>query len=196
MAFLRVRYNSPVVLSFSLLCVLVQVIGTISGGFVRRYFAVGGTIYWGWPVNWFQLFSHVLGHASWTHLTGNLAFILLIGPMLEEKYGSARMLMMIVVTAPVVAILNAMLFDTGLYGASSIVFMMIALTSIVSVNQNEIPITFMLVVLIFVGRELISAFGTDGISQSSHMFGAAVGFAFGYLWRPEETSQIPSTQGL
>ncbi|MGI8908494.1 MAG: rhomboid family intramembrane serine protease [Candidatus Sumerlaeaceae bacterium] len=182
MPLMRIRYNAPAVLSFSLICVLVQLLAMFSRTFVMSYFSVGGTLYWSHPLEWFRLFSHVLGHGSWQHLTANLALILLLGPMLEEKYGSGRMLMMILGTAFVVALLNAMLFNTGLFGASSIVFMMIGLTAVVDIRGGEIPLTLVLVALIYVGGELISGFSPDGISQSAHLFGAATGLGFGYLW--------------
>ena len=180
---MRVRYNSPTVLTFSLLCVLVQLVSIFSRMVAMRYFAVSGTIMWSWPLDWFRMFSHVLGHASWQHLTANLALILLLGPLLEEKYGSSRMLIMILCTAFVVALLNAIFFDTGLYGASSIVFMMIGLNSVVGLRHGDIPLTLALVALIYVGGEMLSGFRNDGISHSAHLFGAATGSAFGYLWK-------------
>lgn len=180
---MRVRYNAPTVLTFSLLAVLVQLAGIFSTAFVLRFFAVGGVLSWSDPLEWFRLFSHVLGHGSWPHLTANLALILLLGPMLEEKYGSGRMLAMLLITALFTALMNALLFDSGLLGASSIVFLMIGLASVVDIRRAEIPLTFVLVALIYLGRELISAVGEDEISQTGHLFGAAAGIAFGYFWR-------------
>ena len=40
------------------------------------------------PMTYVRLFTHVLGHVDWEHFIGNMMYILLLGPMLEEKYGS------------------------------------------------------------------------------------------------------------
>ncbi|MDY4507258.1 MAG: rhomboid family intramembrane serine protease [Candidatus Faecousia sp.] len=35
-----------------------------------------------------RCFTHVFGHVGFDHFLGNAMCLLLIGPMLEEKYGS------------------------------------------------------------------------------------------------------------
>ena len=37
----------------------------------------------------FRLFSHVIGHAGWSHFHGNIIHILFMGPGLEAGFGSA-----------------------------------------------------------------------------------------------------------
>src|SRR5690606_7297070 len=78
---MRLRYNAPVVLTFALLAILILMLNaSIMPRLSPRYFALGSTVDWGSLADWFRLFSHPLGHASWTQLTGNLAFVLLLGP--------------------------------------------------------------------------------------------------------------------
>lgn len=130
---------------------------------------------------YFRLFSHTIGHASTEHLMGNLAFILLIGPIVEEKYGSRKLLVMIVSTALVTALLHLMFFDYGLLGASGIVFMLILIVSLVNFRNREIPLTFILVVIIFIGKEVLNSFENDGVSHFSHIIGGIVGAVFGFV---------------
>ncbi len=40
------------------------------------------------PMTWIRMFTHIFGHADWSHLIGNMSYLLLLGPMLEEKYSS------------------------------------------------------------------------------------------------------------
>ena len=40
------------------------------------------------PLTYLRMFTHSIGHRDWDHLVGNFLYILLIGPMIEEKYGS------------------------------------------------------------------------------------------------------------
>ena len=136
------------------------------------------------PLTWFRAFSHVFGHSGWQHFLGNMSMILLLGPMLEEKYGSGRIVSVIAITALVTSVVNALFFPgVGIMGASGVVFAFILLTSFTEFREGEIPLTFILVAAIYVGQELIAALvSSDNISQLSHILGGGCGAAFGYAW--------------
>lgn len=174
---LRIRYNAPVVLTFSLAATVVTLLGE---WIVQQLFTVPGHMAWGDPLAYVRLFTHVLGHAGFQHLLANLAIILLIGPLLEDKYGSGDLATMIALTALVTGVLNVALFSTGLLGASGVAFMMILLASLINFRHGELPLTFVLVVGLFVGQELIAMFEKDRISQFAHLVGGACGAAFGF----------------
>jgi membrane associated rhomboid family serine protease len=127
-----------------------------------------------------QLFIHVIGHADWNHLFGNFSFILLVGPILEEKYGSRDLLLMILVTALLTGLLQVTFFQHSLMGASGIVFMLILLSSFTNA-KGGIPLTFVLVVVLFLGKEVVSSFGEDNVSQFAHIIGGVMGGIFGFL---------------
>ena len=98
-----------------------------------------------------RLFTHVLGHQGWSHFFGNATYLLLLGPMLEEKYGSNRLIKVIAITAVITALVNYIFFPgVGLCGASGVVFAFILLTSFTGFRNGEIPITFILVVVSYV----------------------------------------------
>lgn len=182
---MKIRYNAPVVLSFSLLCFGIFVLCVFLPPLRGLFLVPGGSGFsFSQPVNAFRLFSHALGHASWDHLFGNLAFILLLGPILEEKHGSGRLLMMIVLTALATGLMNALLFSTALMGASGVVFMMILLVSITNIRAGEIPLSFILVALIYVTRELLMGLADDQIAHSAHLVGGACGALFGFAASP------------
>ena len=183
---MRIRYNAPVVLSLTLLATAVLVIDHLSGGaIIPRYFVT----YPGFRgpgssglVSALRLFSYVLGHQGWVHLMANFSFILLIGPVLEEKYRSGPLLVMMLVTALVTGVLNALFFHTGLMGASGIVFMLILLSSFSNIRSGEIPLTFVLVLVLFLAKEVLAAFGQDNISQFAHVIGGLCGSLFGFVF--------------
>ena len=77
------------------------------------------------PLTYIRLFTHCIGHQNWTHFMNNFLYILLIGPMMEEKYGSTNLLIMILITAGVTGIINSIIGKYRLLGSSGIVFMMI-----------------------------------------------------------------------
>ena len=193
---IRLRYNSPVILTFTLLATAVLVIDTFTAGAASK---LAFTVYPGMdlrsPLTYLRLVSHVVGHADWTHLMSNFSFILLIGPILEEKFGSLRTLAMMAVTALITGILAALVFRTGLKGASGIVFMFILLGSFTNSRQGEIPLTFILVVILFLAREVINTVAVrDNVAQFAHIAGGVCGGMFGFATTSSTRRAIPSGQ--
>ncbi len=178
---LRIRYNAPVTLTFTLTAVAVLLADGLAGGrLVAQAFSIGASLEVSNPLQWPRLFTHALGHANWTHFMGNFAFILLLGPILEEKYGSGGLLFMMVLTAGITGLINVLFMPTALLGASGIVFMMILLVSFTNIRAGEIPLTFILVVILFLTRELVGAIGDDNIAQFAHIAGGICGSLFGF----------------
>jgi rhomboid protease GluP len=180
---MRISFNAPVVLVFTLVACAVMVLSDhVMPNFNSNYFAATGHFDWTYIPDYFRIVSHVIGHADWNHLIGNFSFILLIGPILEEKYGSKNLLLMMLVTAVVTATFNNILWDTGIMGASGIVFMMILLGSLVNLRTGTIPLTFIFIILLYLGGEIYSAVTVeDNISQSAHIVGGVCGMVFGYM---------------
>lgn len=175
MARFRITYNAPVVLTFALIAVLVHVLGDS----VKHFFVMRPRL--DNAFDYFALVSHIAGHVSWEHLLGNFTLILLLGPILEERHGSARLLGMIVTTALVTSLLNLFIFKTVVLGASGIVFMFILLASTANIRKREIPLTFIAVAVLYLGGELVGALRSDNISQMAHLIGGLAGAAFGFL---------------
>jgi membrane associated rhomboid family serine protease len=184
----RIKYNAPTVLTFALLSALVLLLSRILlRGLEEAWFMVPGRggFYAGSLRNWVTILTHVMGHAGWSHLISNFSLILLIGPMLEESYGSLSLLLMIVITALVTGILNILFFRTSLMGASGVVFMMILLASFTNFTRGEIPLTFILVLVLYLGAQLFSSFSADNISQFAHIVGGFCGSLFGFFRPPK-----------
>jgi membrane associated rhomboid family serine protease len=179
---LKPSYNSPVILTFALAaCVVMAADGLAGGRLTPTLFATYPGFHWASPLFYIRLFTHALGHKNWAHLTANFSIILLIGPMVEEKYGSSSLLKMMVITALITGLLNAAFFDTGLLGASGLAFMMILLSSFTNHKEGELPLTFVLVVVLFLAKEAVQAFSQDDISQFAHIIGGVCGSLFGFL---------------
>lgn len=177
---MHIRFNSPVILTFALISSVIFFLDLITGGGIIKFFVLQDKVLWTNPISIATLITHTLGHANIEHLLGNLTFILLLGPIVEEKYGSNQMLIMILITALLTGILNVLFFSTGLLGASGIVFMLIILASFTNTRGGEIPLTFILVVLLFLGKEIIQSFRADQISQFAHIIGGVCGSFFGF----------------
>jgi len=185
---MRIKYNAPVVLTFTLLCAVIMLLTqTLIPSLSENWFMVPGKGNFRLTNlrNLVTLFTHICGHANWTHLISNFTLILVIGPMLEENYGSRRLLFMIVITAFVTGVLNAFLFRSGLMGASGVVFMMILLSSFTNFSHGEIPLTFILVLLLYMGVQILDSFNSDNISQFAHIVGGLCGSFFGFFHQPK-----------
>jgi rhomboid protease GluP len=178
---IRISYNAPVVLTFALLAVGVFVLGeVVSKNIIANYFVAKPYLHS--TGDYLGLVTHILGHKDWNHLLGNFMLILLLGPLLEERFGSTRLLGMIIVTALATGLINLAFLDTGLLGASGIVFMMILLASTANIRQGAIPLTFLAVAFIYLGGEIVRAIGKeDGVSQMGHLCGGITGAVFGFL---------------
>lgn len=183
----KITYNSPVVLSFVIISFVALLLGYITkGASTTALFCVYRSSFLS-PLTYVRLFGHVLGHANMEHFVNNMLYILLLGPILEEKYGSKNMLVMILITAFVTGIINTLFFSTGLLGASGIVFMMIVLSSMVSFRQGQIPLTMILVVILYLGNEVITGvFTSDNVSQLTHVLGGVCGGICGWVYNKEE----------
>jgi rhomboid protease GluP len=174
---LRITYNAPVVLTFTLLSVAVMLLPqeTRVHYFSAHPKIVDGSSYLG-------LFTFILGHGGWDHLIGNFMLILLVGPILEERHGSVTLLFMMLVTALVTGLVQLTTADSVLMGASGIVFMMILLASTANIREGEIPMTFIAVAVIYLGGEVYRAVAeTDNVSRMAHLLGGVSGAAFGFL---------------
>lgn len=178
----RITFNSPVILAFVFISLGAMVANYLTMGASNKLLFMTYHSSLASPLTYVRFFTHVLGHAGWSHYIGNMMYILLLGPMLEEKYGSAKILEVILTTALVTALLNYFLFPgIALCGASGVVFAFILLTSFTGFNEGEIPLTVILVAIIFIGQQVYEGvFLQDNVSNLSHIAGGIVGAVIGY----------------
>ena len=178
----RIQFNSPVVLSFALVSLAALVLGRLTGGWTdSRLFCVYHSSLLD-PLTYPRFFLHVLGHVNWAHYSGNMLLMLVIGPQLEERYGSRDLLISMAVTAFVTGLVQWLFFPgTALMGASGIVFMMILMASMGGGRSGGVPLTLILVTLFYIGGEIAAAVTvSDNISQLSHIIGGVCGGVLGF----------------
>ncbi len=179
---IKLQFNAPLILLFTFAALAALIANHFTGGWSNRQFF---STYGFQPANfwWYvRLFGHVLGHSSWSHYMGNMVLLLVVGPPLEEKYGSWTLLWCILFTAVVSGLVHC-IWDpnSALLGASGIVFMLIMLSSLAGMRDGAIPITLILVAVIYLGGELVSAFTADNVSQLTHIIGGLCGTFLGFF---------------
>ena len=170
---LVIRFNAPATLTFALLALGALLLGQTFGSAVTmKYFCVYRASLAD-PLTYLRFFTHVLGHADYSHY------------MSKEKYSWKKMVWFMAATALVTGLVQFIFFpNSALLGASGIVFMMIVLSSFTEGRGGGIPITLILVVIFYLGGEIIDGIrNTDSVSQLTHVVGGVLGMIFGFLYR-------------
>ncbi len=180
---LKISINSPVVLGFSAICLIALVLSIVTKETTNKLLFMTYHSSLTNPLTYLRFFTHVFGHSGMEHFMGNITYILLLGPLLEEKYGSKLLIHSIIITALITGVVNYVLFpDIALCGASGVVFTFILLSSFTGFKDREIPLTFILVAVIFIGQQVYEGIMLkDNISNLSHVLGGVVGSVMGYL---------------
>ena len=188
----KITYNSPVILSFVAICFLVMILNYITGGASNEllFMTYHSSLFS--PMTYLRFFTHVLGHSGWNHFIGNMSYILLLGPMLEEKYGSVRVLQIIAITEIITGVINYVFFwNVALCGASGVCFAFILLSSFTSFREGEIPLTVILVAAIFLGQQIYEGIVLqDNISNMAHIFGGIVGGITGFFLNRKSSYEL------
>ena len=171
---LRISFNSPVVLTFALICLGAYLLNILTGGksnfLLFEVYRAPLTD----PLTYVRMFAHVFGHASWSHLINNMTLLLVIGPLL---------LIVTITTALVTGIVHFIFFPgTALLGASGVVFAYILLSSFACIKDGSIPLTFILVAVLYIGGQVADGvFVKDNVSNLTHIIGGIIGAFFGYI---------------
>lgn len=181
---LKVTFNAPAVLVFAIICLIALILSFITGGRSTRALFLTFRAPWSNPLTFVRMFTHVFGHSGWDHFFGNMSFILLLGPILEEKYGTKRIIVIMALTAFVTSLVHCFFMpDVGLCGASGVVFAFILLISFTSFKDGELPVTVILVAVIYIGKQVFEGIAVhDNISNLAHIIGGLVGAIVGYHW--------------
>lgn len=179
---IKIKFNAPVTLVFVIICFIATLLGVVSNGritqivFMTYHSSLTNTM------TYVRFITHIFGHSGWSHFIGNASYLLLLGPILEEKYGSKELIEVIGITAVITGVVNYIFFwNVGLCGASGVVFAFIILASFTGFKEGEIPLTFVLVAIIFIGQQVYEGIAVQNdISNMAHIVGGIVGAVLGY----------------
>ena len=189
--FSAININSPVILGFFFVSAVVLALNYLTVGMTNRWLACYKT---GWsdPLQYLRLFTHVLVHMDYSHFVGNFLLILVVGPMVEEKYGRINTVLMLLFTAAVTGGINLFISRNILMGASGVVFALILIASFTNIREGKLPLTVLLVGLLYIGSEVVRGlYSSDNISHMSHIAGGACGAVFGLLHHSDKFRRRP-----
>jgi rhomboid protease GluP len=186
----RIDFNAPVTVCYALVAVAATILP------VQGKLAIHGPIR---PLDGgflLSLLTWTLAHGGMTHLLSNFVVILLAGPLLEDRFGSLRMLAVLVTASVLVGLAHHCILDPrgALIGASGTVFCLIMLTATLAGRSGTIPLTMLLVAALYLGREVAGLFANDGISRTAHILGGALGAMLGLVMRGRSPSRDPASR--
>ena len=182
---ITILYNSPVILTFALLSLLALGLGRLTDGWTtQNLFCVYRSSLTDW-LTYPRFFLHVLGHPDFAAYCSNIVILLVVGPMAEERFGGKRILLAIALTALVTGLVLWFFFPNGaLMGASGVVFMLIVLASFAGMRTGTIPLTLILVLVLYLGGEIVDGVVlSDNVSQLTHIIGGICGAVMGLNMR-------------
>lgn len=178
----KLSFNAPVILTFTCISLIAFVLSVLTKGATNQLiFSVYRSSFLS-PLTYIRFLGHVFGHTSWEHFLSNITIILLVGPLLEEKYGSSFIIKVMGITALITGIFHFIVMAGNmLLGASGIAFALILLASITGHKNKEIPITFLLIALIYIGGQIYEGiFIKDDVSNVTHIIGGIIGACCGF----------------
>ena len=177
-------YNSPVIISYLIISIIAWLLNCITGGKSNKLLFTSYRSSPFNPLTYIRLFTHSIGHVDLSHLIHNFLFILLIGPMIEEKYGSINLLVMLLITSLVIGLFNTIFSNYSITGASGNVYMLIVLSSFSNISEGKIPITLVLILIFYVISEFQDRLieGNKKTYHTGHLLGALCGIGFGFYF--------------
>lgn len=176
-------FHSYVIIGYFLICLSLFILNTITNNKVTSFLKIRRGSFFN-PMNYLRLVTSSLCHSDFNHFKNNFIFILLLGPILEEKYGSFVLLEMLLITMVASSLFHLLFYDSSAIGSSDVVYMMVMLCAVACSFDKKIPITFVFLFLFFVLGEILLMFfhkKGDKTSHDGHVVGAILGFVFGYF---------------
>ena len=196
---IKVAYDAPVTLTFVIVCAVIFLINLLlakSGKaeglqkLLASPTAQSGSLPFivKSPVSYLRLLFYMFGAGdgaagSASVLFTNLILIMLLGPAMEERYGSVIIGIMIFVSALFSGVLNACFCDASLVGAVPVVSMMIFLNAFMSFSKKKFPLSFAAVMILFVVLQIFS--GAGAVRIIICIAGGLCGSLFAFLTSPK-----------
>lgn len=148
------------------------------------------------PLSWVRLLFYIFGGTDKALLFTNLLFVILIGPTMEERYGSIIIGLMFFVSAMFTGVLNVCACKFGISGCSSVVFMLLILNALMFFTKKTVSATSITMILLFVCREFFIQ-NPNGIAGTLiTLAGGLCGSLFAFIASPKARAAKKNNSGL
>ena len=200
---IKVAYDAPVTLSFVIICAIIFLLNVLlaksgKAGGLEKIFASptsqAGVLPFipSAPVSYVRLFFYIFGAGDPSVMFTNLILIMLLGPAMEERYGSVIIGIMIFVAALFSGVLNACFSESSLVGSLPLVSMMIFLNAFMSFSKKKFPLSFAAVMVLFVLLQVFT--GAGAVRIIICIAGGLCGSLFAFLTSPKMKAEKKSAK--
>lgn len=131
--------------------------------------------------DYFRILLYPFGFSSWNQLTANLVFILLLFPKIESVFGKLFSSMLVLITVAFAGVICVCFSNSVIYGTSGIVCMLLILAIFISADKRQIPLSYILLAVIYFAREIVSIIDTNTIEVFCHFAGSLASSLVGIL---------------
>ncbi|MEE1182006.1 MAG: rhomboid family intramembrane serine protease [Treponema sp.] len=205
----KITFDFPVTVTFVIAAVVVFLIDSfLLKGKISSVLICHGSKQAAIPFNFKSaadftgLIFYVFGNASWEMLFANLIVILLLGQILEERYGSLMLGLMMFISVLISGVLTVCVSTVPLSGAGCVIFMMAVLVSLTELTKKRIPLSCLLVFVLFLAFEIYrntkGAAGSNAMQKVCgvliEMVGGICGSIFGFLVLPKKRAVKASSK--
>lgn len=189
---IKFNYDAPVTLTFTLLSVLLFVIDfvflkerlnssifitpTVSGDFQFSFSSLN---------SYLRLFLYIFGRESTLLFFSRLVIITLLGPRMEERYGSAVIGIMILVSTLFTGVLSASCCKHPFNGTDPIVFMLILLDMLFHISKKTISLSSALATALFIACLFINPNENGLVGILIVLAGGLCGSLFAFMASPK-----------
>ncbi|MCR5764442.1 MAG: hypothetical protein K6G09_00540 [Treponema sp.] len=189
---IKFNYDAPVTLTFTLLSVLLFVIDfiflkerlnssifitpTVSGDFQFSFSSLN---------SYLRLFLYIFGRESTLLFFSRLVIITLLGPRMEERYGSAVIGIMILVSTFFTGVLFASCCKVSFNGSTPIVFMLILLDMLFHISKKTVSLSSALATALFIACLFINPNENGLVGILIVLAGGLCGSLFAFMASPK-----------
>lgn len=190
---LKFVYDAPVTITFALLALVIFILDTFvfKGSFSGQWLLTPTVAEGFLPFSFsdfpsiVRLFLHVFGYTDPAVLICNLIFILLLGPAMEERYGSVIIGIMIFVAALFSGVLSACFCKVPACGAEPVVFMLVLLCTMMHLSRSKVSASSLAVIALFIGMLVLRKNLNGVVGVVIVVAGGLCGSLFAFLTSPK-----------
>lgn len=192
----KFSYDAPVTLTFALISVVIFLLNSFifkqkMDTIIASPTTAAGALAFSASnfMSYLRILLYPFGSISSTALVSNLIFILLLGPSMEERYGSVIIGIMMCVSTIFSGVLTACFCTISLKGAIPIVFMLIFLNSFMSISKKKIPLSFVMAFILFIVLGISEKNPNGAIGIIINIAGGLCGSLFAFLTSPKARAE-------
>ena len=195
---IKFDYDAPVTLTFTLLSLLLFLIdliflenkldssffmtSTVSGDFQFSFASFN---------SYLRLFLYVFGRGNTIFFFSRLVIITLLGPRMEERFGSGVIGIMILVSTLFTGVLSACSCKLPFNGADPIVFMLILLDMLFHISKKTVSLSSALATALFIACLFVSPNQNGMIGVLVVLAGGLCGSLFAFMASPKTRAKRP-----